>query len=92
MACGRPVVLTRTRGLWDRSLLDGCNVLLVAPSQPRALAERISELLDDQARADEVGTAARQHVVATAAIEGFAERLARVCRGAVERGGAQSTQ
>lgn len=91
MACGRPVVLTRTRGLWDRSLRDEGNVLLVAPSHPDALAERISELLDDPARAEELGTAARQHVVATAGIEGFAERLEDVCRRTVERRSAERT-
>ena len=91
MACGRPVVLTRTRGLWDRSLLDGSNVLLVPPSDPGALAESIGELLDDPSRADALGAAARRHVVATAGIDGFAERLERVCRTALQRRSAERT-
>ena len=91
MACGRPVVLTRTRGLWDRSLRDGENVRLVAPSDPGALVGRIAELLDDPPRAHELGTAARRHVVASAGIDGFAEKLERVCRGAVERRSAGTT-
>ena len=35
-ACARPVVLSRTRGLWDPDRLrDGENVLLVPPGRPR---------------------------------------------------------
>ena len=41
-ACGRPVVLTRTRGLWDpEALRDGENVLLVPPADPDALAAAV---------------------------------------------------
>ena len=38
-ACARPVVLSRTRGLWDpEALRDGENVLLVPPGDPDAIA------------------------------------------------------
>ena len=56
-ACARPVVLTRTRGLWDpHGLRDGENVLLVPPGDPAAFAAAIGRVLSrarslDQARA-----------------------------------------
>ena len=85
-ACGRPVVLTRTRGLWDPDgLRDRENVLLVPPGDADALAGAVRQVLDDGALGESIGRAARASVVATSSVEGYAERLLAVCRAAVER-------
>ena len=85
-ACARPVVLTRTRGLWDPDgLQDRENVLLVPPGDADALAGAVRRVLDDGALGESIGRAARASVEATASVEGYAERLHAVCRAAVER-------
>jgi glycosyltransferase involved in cell wall biosynthesis len=86
MACGRPVVLSRTRGLWrPETLHDGVNVQLVPPSDAAALAAAVRDLLDDPARAHQVGAEAREGVLRDASVHGYAARLERICDLAVER-------
>jgi glycosyltransferase involved in cell wall biosynthesis len=81
MATARPVVLSKTRGLWaPAGLRDGKNLVLVPPVDPRALAHSVRLLLDDQPRANAIGMSARESVLADATIEGYAERLLEVCR------------
>jgi glycosyltransferase involved in cell wall biosynthesis len=81
MAAARPVVLSKTRGLWaPDELRDGENVLLVPPADSAELAGAVRSLLDDRNRADAIGTSARESVVAGATIESYAERLLEVCR------------
>jgi len=60
MACGRPVVLTRNRGLWDPDLFrSGENCILVPPGDPAALAAAIDKLMADAGLRHRIGTAAR---------------------------------
>jgi glycosyltransferase involved in cell wall biosynthesis len=85
-ACGRPVVLSKTRGLWDPDgLRDGENVLLVPPGDADALAAAVGRVLDDPELAGRMGRAARASVEVGASVEGYAARLLAVCRAAVER-------
>jgi glycosyltransferase involved in cell wall biosynthesis len=85
-ACARPVVLTRTRGLWDPDALhDGENVVLVPPADADALVSATARLLDDRAAGDAIGRAARLSVETTASIEGYAARVLDVCERALER-------
>jgi glycosyltransferase involved in cell wall biosynthesis len=85
-ACGRPVVLTRTRGLWDPDgLRDGENVLLVPPGDPDALADAVGRVLSDPELAAGIGRSARRSVEDGASVERYAERLLAVCQQAVER-------
>ena len=85
-ACGRPVVLTRTRGLWDpEALRDGENVLLVPPADPDALAEAVNRVLADPSTAESLGRSARATVEATATVEGYAARLLEICEEARAR-------
>jgi glycosyltransferase involved in cell wall biosynthesis len=84
-ACGRPVVLTRTRGLWDDQLRDGEQVSFVAPGDGDALAHAVNVLLADPDRAEALGRGARTHVAATATVEAYAERLLAICRDAAAR-------
>jgi glycosyltransferase involved in cell wall biosynthesis len=63
MSCGRPVVLTKTRGLWaPEHFIDGENCLLVPPGDAAALSAAIGRLRSDQALAERIGRAARETV------------------------------
>jgi glycosyltransferase involved in cell wall biosynthesis len=63
MSCGRPVVLTKTRGLWaPEHLIDGENCLLVPPGDAAALGASMGRLRSDQALAERMGRAARETV------------------------------
>ncbi len=86
-ACGRPVVLSRTRGLWDDRLREGEQVSFVPPGDADALARAVSALLADPERATALGRAARAHVEATATVAAYAERLLAICQDAVARSG-----
>ncbi len=84
MACGRPVVVSRTRGLWaPATLRDGENVVLCKPGDPEALARAVRGLLDDVARATTIGSAARSGVLEEGTVDIYAKRLLEVCRSAV---------
>lgn len=86
MACARPVVLSRTRGLWaPATLRDGDNISLVPPGDSGALAEAVIGLLGDSRRASAIGAAARAGVLRDAPVSLFADRLLEICRLAVER-------
>lgn len=61
MACGKPVVLSRIRGLWDpEAYKDGENCMLVEPGDPAALGAAVSHLLDDDEQRTRIGAAARR--------------------------------
>jgi glycosyltransferase involved in cell wall biosynthesis len=63
MSCSRPVVLTKTRGLWaPEHFIDGENCILVPPGDAVALGAAIGRLRSDQALAERIGRAARQTV------------------------------
>lgn len=85
MACGRPVVLTRTRGLWSAEhMRDGANCLLVPPGDAAALTAALTRLIQDDALNAALGAAARQSVLEHFRIAGFAQRLEALCRVALE--------
>jgi glycosyltransferase involved in cell wall biosynthesis len=85
MACGRPVVLSRTRGLWEpEALKDGENIVLVEPGDPDELTRCVRGLLDDPGRAVAIGRAARASVLRDSSVETYAGRLLDVCRAALE--------
>ncbi len=56
MALAKPVVASAVGGIADY-LVDGVHALLVAKGQPNILAEKILQLLDDQAKARRLATA-----------------------------------
>jgi glycosyltransferase involved in cell wall biosynthesis len=87
MACGRPVVLSRTRGLWaPETVHDGDDIVLVPPGDAEALAGAIRRLLQDRERAERIGVAARRNVEAGGSIADYAARLERICRVAIDAG------
>lgn len=61
MALGLPVIASRVGGVYS-VLHDQENGLLVPPSDSRALADRIQELLGDPLRARQIGESGRQLV------------------------------
>jgi len=86
MACGRPVVLSRTRGLWaPETLREDDNIVLATPGDPADLARSLRLLLDDRRRADAIGAAARASVLDDASTDDYAAALLEVCRSALAR-------
>jgi glycosyltransferase involved in cell wall biosynthesis len=76
MACGRAVILTRTRGLWTGAdFHDGRDLLLVPPGDANALRQALQRLLDAPALRAQIGAAAREAVLRGGRIEAFASRL-----------------
>ena len=83
MACGKPVVLSNIRGLWDRQAYqDGDNCVLVAPGDPAALGEAVRRLLRDDEMRTRIGAAARRSATQTFALgrmdDGLDALIARV--------------
>jgi glycosyltransferase involved in cell wall biosynthesis len=61
MSCGRPVILSKIRGLWTPELLrDNENCLLVPPGDRHALGAAISRIRQDPVLAAQLGRAARE--------------------------------
>lgn len=84
MACGRPVVLSDTEGLWCRKTLrDGETLLLTPPGDADALAARIREIVASPSLARRLGEAARDAVCRHATIGQFADRLLSICQRAL---------
>lgn len=82
MACGTPVVLTKTRGLWNPAALrDGENVRFVPPGDARALASAISETLSTPAAT--LAAAGRAYVSTHGSIAAFAAGIGAACERAV---------
>lgn len=86
MACARPVVLSRTRGLWQpETLRDGDNVVLVPPGDAAELASAVLRLLDHPEQGAAIGSRARADVVRNATVDEYARRIEGVCRLAIEQ-------
>jgi glycosyltransferase involved in cell wall biosynthesis len=62
MACGTPLVASRTGALPEVVGYDGSAGLLVAPGDPGALCAAVERLLDDPAERERLGAAARARV------------------------------
>ena len=77
MACGRPVVISRNKGLWAPELLiHGENCLLVPPGDANALAAAIERLRNEAGLAQRLGAAARKTVEAHFTLEHLDRSLA----------------
>ena len=64
MACGKPVILSRIKGLWAPELLvDGENCLLVAPGDSSEIADAINRVAHDAELRRRLGAAARETVM-----------------------------
>lgn len=61
MACGKPVILSRIKGLWDPEVFDsGINCILVEPGNQDDMARAIQRLIDDPHLRIRIGAAARE--------------------------------
>ncbi len=61
-ALGRPIIASRVEGI-DELFVDGHEIRLVKPGDPKALAAAIAELLDDPELAAELGARARKRTM-----------------------------
>lgn len=85
MACGKPVILTRTDGLWSNMMMrHGENVILIPPKNPVELTSAINSLWDDDKERHRIGSSARETVTGEANIDAFAERLGVLCQRAID--------
>lgn len=62
MACGTPAVCTNVGG-YPELIQNGVSGVLVPPDNPAVLAEAICELIDNRARREQMGKAARERVL-----------------------------
>lgn len=63
MACGKPVILSDIKGIWDRNFIrDGETVLLTPPGDAVALAKKVQLLLSDRALAERLARLGRSVV------------------------------
>ncbi|MEI8381661.1 MAG: glycosyltransferase family 4 protein [Planctomycetota bacterium] len=83
MAMGRPVIATRVGGVYC-AVHDNETGLLVPPSNSEILAERIVELLDDQSKAQAIGSAGRELVERDFGVDGMIDQTAAVYRAVLE--------
>jgi hypothetical protein len=80
MACGRAVVMTRTRGLWTgEDFRDGEHLKLVAAGDSRALGESVRSLIESPDLALKLGNQALGQVKQHGNIQSFATLLERLC-------------
>jgi glycosyltransferase involved in cell wall biosynthesis len=76
-ACGKPVIASRTGGL--RELIsDGETGILFEPKNHKELAEKILYLLNDPAKAEEIGRKAKLLVERKYSISKIVEQIERV--------------
>lgn len=85
MACGKPVILTRTRGIWSRSMMrDGENIIIVMPGDEDALGQKIKHIMSNPSERERIGQNARLTACNEADIRSFAHRLRQTCKMALE--------
>ena len=49
MACGKPVIMTKIKGLWDQNNFKNMhNIIFVPPNNPKELEKSIKILLETQ--------------------------------------------
>jgi glycosyltransferase involved in cell wall biosynthesis len=77
--------MTRTKGLWDKSLQDGTNLLMVDPQDESGLAGQVNRLRLDTALASQLGRAGRETVCERFRIDDFAAHLQQTCQTLVDQ-------
>jgi glycosyltransferase involved in cell wall biosynthesis len=86
MSCGKPLILTKTRGLWsEQMMIEGKNVLFVKPGDPDDIAAKVRMLTEDRDMCGRLGEAGRAMACDEGNITRFAQRMGRVVRGMVEK-------
>lgn len=81
MACGKPVILSYTDGLWESTaLVHKKNVFFVQPEQPDELSDALQEVQQDNTLRKRMSAGGIQYVVNRCQIGQFASRLEQLCR------------
>lgn len=76
MACEKPVIVTKTAGLWDHTNLKHReNLLFVEPGEPQEIVDCLTLLHNKSTGSKELGREARKYVLDHARIEFFALRI-----------------
>jgi glycosyltransferase involved in cell wall biosynthesis len=79
MACGKAVIISDIKGIWDRNLMrDGETALTTPPGNATALAEKVGHLLSDRALADRLGVLGRSVVEKHMNADTMAEELLKI--------------
>jgi glycosyltransferase involved in cell wall biosynthesis len=80
MACGTPVLISKTEGLWDHHYLrDMENIVFIQSNKPEEWAKTIDRIIADSELLKRLGRAACQYVSAHGQIERFADRIEQLC-------------
>jgi len=80
MACGTPVLITKTDGLWDhRYLREMVNVVFVHSNTPEEWAGTIDSMTADPELLRPLGEAALRYVTEHGQIERYADRIEQLC-------------
>ena len=80
MACGCPVILTRTAGLWSEEMMvDGYNVIFTNAGDSRNLVAKINEVCNNSELGEYLSRIGRDTVCREASIKDFAERMEKSC-------------
>lgn len=86
MACGTPVVITKTSGLWSKEMMqDGYNVVFTKVNDSQDMADKINQVCGDSQLSERLSRAGRETVEREATIELFADRVERLCQRAILR-------
>lgn len=76
MSCGKTVILTKTQGLWSKSMLqDGENIIFVPPNDAEALAQAIKNVLENSVKRKAIGIKARETICHEGNIDKFSYSL-----------------
>lgn len=80
MACGSPVILTRTKGLWSDSLMkDKQNVLFCRPGNHEDIVRCVQDISADAKLRETLIEGARETIESTCNIECFADGVEAIC-------------
>ena len=78
MSCSKPVVLTKTIGLWDTDNLQHAeNLLFVRAGEPKDIVTCVNQLENGTINVEDLCRQAREYVMKFGNIEAFADRLER---------------
>ena len=80
MACGTPVVITKTSGLWSEQMMrDGYNVVFTKVGDSQHLAAKINEVCNNSELGEYLSRTERDTVCREASIKDFAEKMEKFC-------------